>query len=38
MLSYCTLKDLGIHPFQTLTVMSNTVKIISILDFIDNSS
>jgi hypothetical protein len=35
---YCNLKDFVIFPFQILTAMSNTVKIIGILDFADDTS
>jgi hypothetical protein len=37
-LSYCTLKDFVILTFQTLTVMSNTVIIVGILDFAYDTS
>jgi hypothetical protein len=36
--SFCTLKNFVILPFQMLTVMSNTVKIVGILDFDDDTS
>jgi hypothetical protein len=35
---YCTLKIFVILPFQTLTVISNAVKIVGILDFADETS